>query len=73
MLRTNTFVRPTDHFRATASLSGNSSHAGDFSAETCDALLAGGSALMPINNCGFSRWFAWVNERLGVSWQLNLS
>jgi predicted 3-demethylubiquinone-9 3-methyltransferase (glyoxalase superfamily) len=36
------------------------------------ALCNGGSALMPIENYGFSRRFAWVNDRFGVSWQLNL-
>jgi predicted 3-demethylubiquinone-9 3-methyltransferase (glyoxalase superfamily) len=37
------------------------------------ALGEGGSTLMPIDNYGFSRRFAWVNDRFGVSWQLNLS
>jgi predicted 3-demethylubiquinone-9 3-methyltransferase (glyoxalase superfamily) len=37
------------------------------------ALGEGGSTLMPINNYGFCRRFAWVNDRFGVSWQLNLS
>lgn len=37
------------------------------------ALSEGGNALMPIDNYGFSRRFAWVNDRFGVSWQLNLS
>lgn len=37
-----------------------------------DALVEGGSALMPMDNYGFSRMFAWVNDRFGVSWQLNL-
>lgn len=36
------------------------------------AFLDGGSALMPIDNYGFSRRFGWVNDRFGVSWQLNL-
>ena len=36
------------------------------------ALEAGGTALMPLGNYGFSRKFGWVNDRFGVSWQLNL-
>jgi predicted 3-demethylubiquinone-9 3-methyltransferase (glyoxalase superfamily) len=36
------------------------------------ALADGGSVLMPLDNYGFSRRFAWVNDRFGVSWQLNL-
>lgn len=29
--------------------------------------------LMPIANYGFSTLFTWVNDRFGVSWQLNLA
>jgi predicted 3-demethylubiquinone-9 3-methyltransferase (glyoxalase superfamily) len=36
------------------------------------ALAEGGVALMPLNNYGFSKLFGWVNDRFGVSWQLNL-
>lgn len=32
-----------------------------------------GAVLMPPENYGFSRKFGWVNDRFGVSWQLNLS
>ena len=41
-----------------------------------DAALArlseGGAVLMPPANYGFSAKFAWVSDRFGVSWQLNL-
>lgn len=36
------------------------------------ALSEGGKFLMPLDNYGFSRKFAWLNDRYGVSWQLNL-
>jgi predicted 3-demethylubiquinone-9 3-methyltransferase (glyoxalase superfamily) len=36
------------------------------------ALSEHGSTLMPLRDYGFSRKFAWVNDRYGVSWQLNL-
>ena len=32
----------------------------------------GGKALMPLDHYGFSRRFAWVSDRFGVSWQFNL-
>jgi predicted 3-demethylubiquinone-9 3-methyltransferase (glyoxalase superfamily) len=31
-----------------------------------------GTVLMPVGNYGFSRKFGWINDRFGVSWQLNL-
>ncbi|MGN6378336.1 MAG: VOC family protein [Gaiellales bacterium] len=37
------------------------------------ALLAdGGAILMPLQEYDFSPRFAWLNDRFGVSWQLNL-
>jgi predicted 3-demethylubiquinone-9 3-methyltransferase (glyoxalase superfamily) len=37
-----------------------------------DALSEGGAALMPLDNYGFSRKFAWLQDRFGMSWQINL-
>ncbi len=36
------------------------------------ALSQGGTVLMPPGDYGFSVKFAWLNDRFGVSWQLNL-
>ena len=36
------------------------------------ALIEDGSAMMPLDNYGFSRRFGWLADRFGVSWQLNL-
>ena len=36
------------------------------------ALAKQGTELMPLGNYGFSAKFGWVNDRFGVSWQLNL-
>lgn len=38
-----------------------------------EALGDGGSQLMPLDDYGFSRRFGWLNDRFGVSWQLNLA
>lgn len=35
-------------------------------------LSTGGTVMMPPDNYGFSTRFAWINDRFGVSWQLNL-
>lgn len=35
-------------------------------------LSENGQALMPLGDYGFSKKFGWVNDRFGVSWQLNL-
>ncbi|GAA2915768.1 VOC family protein [Streptosporangium fragile] len=37
------------------------------------ALSEGGKALMPLGSYGFSRKFGWIDDRFGVSWQLNLA
>jgi predicted 3-demethylubiquinone-9 3-methyltransferase (glyoxalase superfamily) len=36
------------------------------------SLADGGVVLMPLDNYGFSQQFAWINDRFGVSWQINL-
>ena len=36
-------------------------------------LSEGGQVLMPLDNYGFSQRFGWVNDRFGVSWQLNIA
>ncbi|WP_084129013.1 VOC family protein [Demequina sp. NBRC 110055] len=40
--------------------------------ELVAALSDGGQVLMPLDNYGFSARFGWVNDRYGVSWQINL-
>jgi len=35
------------------------------------AFAEGGQPLMPLGSYGFSRKFGWLNDRYGVSWQLN--
>lgn len=37
-----------------------------------EQLMEGGQALMPIGDYGFSKKFGWLNDKFGVSWQLNL-
>ena len=37
-----------------------------------EQLMEGGQALMPIGDYGFSKKFSWLNDKFGVSWQLNL-
>ncbi|ASK62381.1 hypothetical protein CFK37_09540 [Virgibacillus phasianinus] len=37
-----------------------------------DKLITDGQALMPLDGYGFSKKFGWINDKFGVSWQLNL-
>jgi hypothetical protein len=37
-----------------------------------ERLSDGGKVFMPLDNYGFSKLFAWVADRFGVSWQLNM-
>jgi predicted 3-demethylubiquinone-9 3-methyltransferase (glyoxalase superfamily) len=37
-----------------------------------EKLSADGQALMPLGDYGFSKKFGWLNDRFGVSWQVNL-
>jgi predicted 3-demethylubiquinone-9 3-methyltransferase (glyoxalase superfamily) len=41
--------------------------------QTFARLSDGGQVLMPLDNYGFSQRFGWLNDRFGVSWQLNLA
>jgi predicted 3-demethylubiquinone-9 3-methyltransferase (glyoxalase superfamily) len=36
-----------------------------------EKLMVGGTASMPLDDYGFSKKFGWVQDRFGVSWQLN--
>ncbi len=37
------------------------------------SLADGGTELMPLDNYVFSQKFGWLNDKYGVSWQLNLA
>lgn len=40
---------------------------------TFATLAEEGGVLMPLDDYGFSRRFGWLNDRWGVSWQLNFT
>ncbi|HLQ99857.1 MAG TPA: VOC family protein [Sphingobacterium sp.] len=37
-----------------------------------EKLSKSGKVFMPLDNYGFSRKFGWVEDKFGISWQLNL-
>jgi len=37
------------------------------------SLIEGGAVLMPLGEYPFSKKYAWITDRFGVAWQLNLS
>ena len=41
--------------------------------DLANALCVDGQVHMPAGNYGFSTLFAWVEDRFGVNWQLNLA
>lgn len=63
---------PVHDFTFTPSIS---TFLGVEAADQVDALAAAlsveGKVMMPADNYGFSRRFAWVQDRFGVSWQIN--
>lgn len=40
--------------------------------ELYEKLSEGGEAMLPLDDYGFSKKYGWLNDRYGVSWQLNL-
>jgi predicted 3-demethylubiquinone-9 3-methyltransferase (glyoxalase superfamily) len=38
-----------------------------------EKLMSGGKALMPLSEYPFSKWYGWVEDKYGVSWQLILT
>ncbi len=73
-LKVMAFDSPVHHaFTFTPALSLFVDCASEVEQERLVATLGeGGGTLMPLDNYGFSRRFAWVNDRFGVSWQINL-
>jgi predicted 3-demethylubiquinone-9 3-methyltransferase (glyoxalase superfamily) len=72
VLCTDSIVKHTFSFTPSFSFFVDCASEGDIS-RIYAALSADGTELMPLGEYGFSRKFAWVNDRYGVSWQLNLA
>ena len=68
----DSFVKHAFDFTPSASLFVDCASEAEI-ARLAAALGDGGAELMPIGDYGFSRRFAWLNDRYGVSWQLNLA
>lgn len=68
----DSFVRHAFDFTPSTSLFIDCASEGEI-ARLAAALSDGGAELMPLGDYGFSRRFAWVNDRFGVSWQINLA
>lgn len=67
----DSFVEHAFGFTPAASLYVDCSD-GDELERLFDGLSTGGSVHMPLDDYGFSQRFGWVDDRFGVSWQLNL-
>lgn len=48
-------------------------HAVDYLNAAWDQLVVGGKTLMPLDEYPFSKWYGWVQDKYGVSWQLMLT
>lgn len=41
--------------------------------EKIQTLLAGGEVVMPLQEYPFSKWYGWVEDRYGLSWQIGIA
>ena len=63
-----------DHFKFTPSVSFSvDCHSEEFVQRLWDSLSAGGAVLMPLQKYPFSELYGWVQDKFGLSWQLNLN
>ena len=69
---TDSYVRHAFDFTPSSSLFVECGDAAELE-RLAAALGEGGQVLMPLGDYGFSRRFTWLNDRFGVSWQLNLA
>ncbi len=71
VMASDSYVRHAFTFTPSLSLFVNCTSE-DEQSRIVEGLGDGGGMLMPLDNYGFSRRFAWLNDRFGVSWQINL-